>query len=770
MKKIYLILAAAAGMTVASCTSDEYVGTNNPYGETAANDGSIRFGFNVQGMTRADIVGDAAAAKLGNHFYVIGTKGQEETNSPSKDLVFDNYLVCYGINTAGKTASNTANWEYVGVTPEASPNENYAYLTSMDPERLKGAQTIKYWDYSTSQYDFHAFSTGTKKAVLKTDLSNSTSDTSDDVNTGEIGVTASKYGAGLASATAYTFYIPELSGLQGAYITDITPVAKTNYGKEVQLQFKNLGSKIRIALYETVPGYSIDASTVKFYTADAAITDATKPGDLAGEHSTTAALISAATNGFFEKGEIAVSFPNIGTSATGNGNKYKAHVNVTPVAAASPRRYQTFGTLDNKVIAEKKEAAGASYIGRKITEATFAGTPELGYYQVVFPVSSSSPLTLRVDYTLVSTDGSGETIKVYGAKAVVPATYTVWQPNYAYTYIFKISDNTNGWTSTAANDPAGLFPITFDAVVQEVKDANAEQTTVTTVATPSITTYQQGHNHAAKNEYSNATGAKDIYVQVMDNENTTSPGYVGISSTTKPLLNDVDPYIASKLYKVTTSGAAISEATVMDALQNRTTAIESTDNADITGRNGITLTAQENGVDKTIDNTVTTIVNGVDDQKITEFTEGTVAKIKISALEANASYAYVYDYGNTAKTATTIYQPKTAADDYVIPTTEKYITAATIDGGTVTGANETVNYAYLYFQKTTDGTTTTYSYYSVDGKTTVPAGLLKVVVNATNLPAGDGSKKVSEVSAKFVFDTYIHNDGKYAVKVIKIVG
>ena len=768
MKKIYLILAAAVGMTLASCTSDEYVGTNNPYGETAANDGSIRFGFNVQGMTRADIVGDAAAAKLGNHFYVIGTKGQEETNSPSKDLVFDNYLVCYGINTAGKTASNTANWEYVGVTPGAASNADYAYLTSMSRE--KDAQTIKYWDYSTTQYDFHAFSTGNKKAVLKTDLSSSTTDTSDDVNTGEIGVTASQYGAGLASPTAYTFYIPELSGLQGAYITDITTVLKADYKKEVQLQFKNLGSKIRIALYETVPGYSIDASTVKFYTADADGTDASKPGDLADEHSTTAALISADANGFFEKGTIDVSFPNIGTSTpTENGNKNKAYVNVTPVAAATPRLYQSFGALDNKVAAEKKEAAGTNYIGRNITQATFAGTPELGYYQVVFPVSSSSPLTLRVDYQLVSTDGSGETIKVYGAKAVVPATYTVWQPNYAYTYIFKISDNTNGWTSTASNDPAGLFPITFDAVVQEVKDANAEQTTVTTVATPSITTYQQGHNHAAKDEYSNATGAKDIYVQVMDNENTTSPGYVGVSSTTKPLLNVVDPYIASKLYKVTTTGAAISEATVVDALENRTTVITSTDNNNLTGRNGITLTAQTNGANQTIDNTVTTIVNGVDDQEIPGFDAGTVAKIKISALEANASYAYVYDYGNKAKKATTIYQPKTAADDYVIPTTEKYITATTIDGGSATSAGDSVDDGYLYFQKTTDGTTTTYSYYSVDGKTTVPAGLLKVKVNDTNLPAGDGSKKVSEVSAKFVFDTYIRNDGLYAVKIIKIV-
>lgn len=54
---------------------------------------------------------------------------------------------------------------------------------------------------------------------------------------------------------------------------------------------------------------------------------------------------------------------------------------------------------------------------------------------------------------------------------------------------FKISDNTNGYTG---NDPnkAGLYPITFDAVVTEMTDKT--QGTTTTVATPSITTYQEG--------------------------------------------------------------------------------------------------------------------------------------------------------------------------------------------------------------------------------------------------------------------------------------
>lgn len=749
MKTKYFFLAGFAAM-LASCANEEYIGDTSPNATLEqTGDGSIQFGFDMQNATRGDIVGSGAATLLGYNFYVTGTKGTEETDNPSKTLVFDNYLVHYGINTAGTTESNTANWEYVGITPGSGDYTDWAKLAT-----TATTQTIKYWDHSTNQYDFLAFSTGNKKAVKKTAFTGEGA-----LVAGEIGVTEMKYGTGLKGSTAYTFYIPELEGLQNSYITDITPVAKTNYDKEVQLQFKNLGSKIRIALYETVPGYSINASTVKFYTVDAN----DSPSDLAGEHSATAALISAdATYGFVEKGTIAVSFPKIGTNANGNGNKNKASVTVTPVAAASPRLYQTFGTLDNKQPAEGSEASGNNYLGRSLTQATYAGNSAVGYYQVVFPVSTSSPLTLRVDYQLISTDGSGETINVYGAKAVVPATYTVWQPNYAYTYIFKISDNTNGWTSTTSTDPNGLFPITFDAVVAEIKDVSGEQTTITTVAMPSITTYQQGHDNT-KDEYSIATG-KNIYVQVMDNENTTTPSLVGVSPSTKPLLNDNDPYIASKLYDVTSStGAPISEATVMDALQNRTTAIAGTDDATLTGRNGITLTKSE-----AINNTVTSIENGADDKAIT-VTAGQAAMITIGSLTAGHTYAYVYDYGNVAKTVKTFYQPKTATTGSIIANGTKYITLEML-GNIVakTSGSEAADDAYIYFSKTTtDGVHYTYSYYSVDGKEgNLPAGLLKV--SKGSLLTGNGSS-TTVTEGDFVFDIYNRNTGKYAVKVIKIV-
>lgn len=752
MKK-KLFFAAVAIVALASCSDNEFIGDNSPTTQQENAADEIQFSFDMQKVTRGDIYGGEAAKLLGNNFYVEGTKGTEPASSPTTTVVFDNYLVHYGVNTAGTTESNTANWEYVGVTPGSGDYANYVKLGSY------GSQTIKYWDYSQSQYDFLAFSTGTFKAVSGTPGAN------------EIGVTKIATGTTLATA-AYTFNVPSVDALAQTYITDITEVLKTNYGKEVQLKFKNLGAKVRIALYETIPGYAV--KDVNFYQWDGTTDFTTGEGKVKG---TTAALISADANGFPHDATIQVSFPHIGvnnspeaTSPNSPKADYnKASVTVTPVTTNS-QKWQTFGTLANfAATKESTEIADGNYIGRTLPTATFAGSADAKYYQNMFPVSSPSPITLRVDYTLVSIDGSTEEINIYGAKAVVPSTYTKWLPNYAYTYIFKISDNTNGWTDTDATK-AGLFPITFDAVVAEATDANAEQTTITTVATPTITTYQQNHNPnkngnwISTDEYSKATG-KNIYVQVMDNNNTTT-------ATLKGDLNGNTPEGKAKslLYKLDKDAT---EAIVMDALENRTATYDG-DAASITGRNGLGLAKQ------TISNTETSIVNGVDDNPI-ELTAGQAAMITITgtgALDAG-TYAYVYDYTTVTSPATKRaeieeYQPILPGTSYIesSASTKTFYTVTTTQLGEIAEESATVDLTaagannYLYFSKTKNGTgSTTYSYISIVGKTTLPAGVVKIAKSLAGTAVGN----TAPVEGTFYFDKYFSNDGKYAVKVIKVV-
>lgn len=545
----YLYFAAAL-VAFASCSDDNFVGNNSPtVGGENGNGGAIVFNSGAKGTTRANQIGADAANLLNKKFVVSGFKGDGTTMS----TVFDNYIVEWKENTAGKTASNTSDWEYVGIDAAA-------------PSAISGKQTIKFWDYSTSRYDFAAYSLGTNTSI-----------TEGTPTSGQILVTSISPGS---YAPSYTLK-GAAEDLAKCYISDMVTVAKANYQKEVQLTFRSLGTKIRVGLYETVPGYSV--KDVKFYTDNT-----TTLAD--GATATSATLfMPSGTVGFGSAGTYTVTFAS-----------NVAQVAFTKDGGAALTTQKDFGALGYKA-KEGNETGGNIYLGRSSNDASCAGS---GYTTVLPNTAAGDVLELRVDYTLVSIDGSGEEIKIHGAKAFVPATYTVWKPNFAYTYIFKISDNTNGWTSTTDTEPAGLYPITFDAIVTEAVDANNEQTTITNVATPSITTYQKNHD-TTKDEYSAATGA--IYVQVM------------VDGTLK---ND----LASKgqLYKLS---AAKTEADVMDALNIQ---VSSTETA-ITGRNELVLTKVAS------DATITTIP-GEDGNNIT-VTAGTAASFTPTA----GTYAYVYD-------------------------------------------------------------------------------------------------------------------------------
>ena len=734
MKK-KLFFAAVAIVALASCSDNEFIGDNSPTTQQENAADEIQFGLNVQNTTRAgELIGATAAEKLGGMFVVEGTKGSEETSSPSTTVVFDNYLVGYTANTAGKTESNTRNWEYVGLQSGIANRMTGATWTALHGTGTAQAQTVKYWDYSTTQYDFIAWSTGLREAVTDAAVAGS-----------KVKVTRINTGSTLAS-NGFQLTAASAEDLLQCYYTDINTVLKAKYGEPVTLTFRNMAAKVRVALYETVPGYSI--KDVKFYTSDA---NPTAPTDLGTGTSEDATLFTMGSDVLPQSGEVTVFYPHIGTehrNAPQTTDYNKASVTVGAVTGGATSTTQGFGALtDQYGAAESHEAAG-KYLGRSLPNATYAGSSADKFYTAVIPNSTGKALTLRVDYTLVSTDGSGEEIKVYGAKAVVPATYTVWQPNYAYTYVFKISDNSNGWTSTVSSDKQGLFPITFDAVVTNFIDANDEQATITTVATPSITTYQQGHDPKAQDEYSKAQkagvdlgGRRIIKKKIMNNSGAPA------------LANDLNGTNKSLLFAVTTTGTTISEATVMDALQNRTNTYS---DASPAGRNGITLTTNGN-----IDNTVTQIVNGVDDQPITKIAgtaiaAGQVAKIDIDQLGAG-TYAYVY--------CTTVPTKDEAIYNVAVATSENYTNyyAVALTGTETPLTSGTAAAGKVYFVKNVDANGDFVSY--TFKQTKVGDDVTGLVV--ADIPAAKASGGF--VSTNFYFDVYNQNDGAYAVKVIKVV-
>ena len=618
-----LFFAAAALVALANCSENDFVGNNSPDTSQEKEANAIAFNSGVRTLTRTDHAGADAAGLLNNKFIVGGFKGATGTSTvfdetgaittagvPSTGMVFDNYQVGWTTNTAGTTQSNTSDWEYVGLSflaPSSLVNDQNVM------------QSIKYWDYAADQYDFIAYSTSnaTVTTTLSTDADEAAA-VSRAITNNLVHVTP--INASNASSAAY-----KLSGkdteLKKCYIADMVTAYKVDktppqpkFQDEIQFKFRALASKVRVALYETVPGYSV--KDVKFYIDATKNLNSTTDGDKVANATlfTTGGTGTAnAMNYFYTSGTYTVYFPTIGAANINNSDYNKAHVSF---AASSQETTKNFSTL-NYTGKEKLEKTGTQFLGRSAATATFAGAAADNYYQIAMPNEAGTVLELRIDYTLESIDGSGEEINVYGATAFVPAIYAAWKSNYAYTYIFKITDNTNGWTNTAnaasnTVDPAGLYPITFDAVVMETQDYT--QSTITTVATPSITTYQKGHVYT-DDEYSAAKG--DIYVQVMNND--ANPAALKADLNTK-----------GKLYEVAATNTkdkdgVVSEAEIMDALN-----IVSLDATPVP-MNGWMLTDGP---------TVTypTAIDGADGNTIT-VTANTAAKFSPAA---NKVYAYVY--------------------------------------------------------------------------------------------------------------------------------
>ena len=737
MKK-YLFFAAAL-VALASCSDDQFVGDNSPTMGVENNEGAIVFGSGAKAITRADHVGADAASLLNNQFVVGGFKGTYTSGQDLQNVtiatgkVFDNYLVQWGANTAGTTTDNTSDWKYVGIT-------------AAEPSGIAGnTQSIKYWDYTATQYDFIAYSTGNATIVT-------TGTASDAITGNKVLVTA------ITPTTAKTSAY-QLSGkaadLAKCYIADMVTVYKDgtdgmHYQDEVQLTFRALASKVRMAIYETVPGYSV--KDVKFYT-NSSTTIAAGPGE-----NYDATLFTTGTtdkDNFYTAGTYTVKFPTIGKSnvtPSKNSDYNKAHASFAVVDGGKATT-QAFGTLQ-KVGQEYKEAEGTYYIGRNATNASFAGTTS-PYYQIVMPNEEGAVLELRVDYTLLSIDGSGEEIHIHGATAYVPAIYAQWKSNYAYTYIFKISDNTNGWTSTVTDDPAGLYPITFDAIVMETQDYT--QSTITNVATPSITTYQKGHvyNDGTPNdEYDKDKGK--IYVQVY------------WSGASPELRADLDT--KGQLY--TLSDVTATEAKVMDALNIQMPTAAS--GYSITGRNGLSL--------KTETTTATiTAIPGPDGNDITVTTK-TAAEFTPAA----GTYAYVYD-------------TDTYAGDYYPTEPAGWPTGYYTNAACTTDATGTFSAGTYYRKSTTirtyveltsapsDWSTTDNVYYRDEACTTPLNSAFTTAITLSSKPAdwnetnnvyySDAACTTPVNSAyangsyykKGFYRKYTVNNKIYGVKVIKVV-
>ena len=393
------LLAAALGITLAGCSDDatEQLAPQNVQQQTPT---AILFSNVANTVTRASHTESAALLKNSIVFF-----GNKTTSAGATNTIFDNYRLQYTAGSAGKTETNVNDWEYVGLTS------------------LKNAvQDVKYWDYTSANYNFVAAS---------------------GLATGE----------SITDANGMKIHVASASAMDSIYIADRITVQPADYNKTVQFQFRRLGARMRIGFYETVPGYAI--KNLIFYYVGAP----------------SGNKILGVGGAFPQSGAYNVTYGDDNVATV----KFNGGSNVTGWSSQ-------FGTLDYTYAESKVQGEGKEYIdengnltGTQVKKFLSGTSAQPTYakgsytidgkenttsdYKPILPNENNTlKMQLRVDYTLVALDGSGDEIKVRDAYVSVPVEYLQWKPNHAYTYIFKISDKSNGYTGK--NDDSSINPET----------------------------------------------------------------------------------------------------------------------------------------------------------------------------------------------------------------------------------------------------------------------------------------------------------------------
>lgn len=608
MKKY--VLFATALIALASCTNDEFVGDKTK--GDANGFAPISFNFDVPTATRA--TGGAAASKLNNQFIVWGEKNEDQTSGAAGaapaagNLVFQNYQVNYGANSAYSTTSNTKDWEYVGYTHSSEYQSNISTTTG-------DVQTIKYWDYAASYYTFTAVSAKPEDITAgRVKINKVTSGTT--VYDKGYTVTLAKDASNVYPSLADLYFADRLPIAQGSG-KDRT--AQNAYGGNATFTFRNSLTQVRAGVYETIPGYEVTA--IKFYVTS----------DAEAKVSSTSAF-----------GVIA---PNIGTNY--EGTLTVTYYDETDVDTKNHPKLSFSGTPNTDLIlgTNMSTLSTSAPLGTSATSPTWDTSG--GAFTAVLPqIDNTTNMKLKVDYTLYNSV-TGETINITGKTAEVPGKYLAWKPNFKYTYLFKINDD-------------DLYPITFDAVVIEAENGEAEY--ITTVSEPSITTFGvKGGKYQVGNDQYEATS--DVYATIVDG------GAV------------IDPTGKYNVYTVATTDATtypITEASVAESI------------AEVSAKtHQVTCTAYSTNVSETA------TVPGEDGKDIT------LPAGKAIKLQSLAAGTYAIEYEKTARTYKYVVVPIADATEFAAAKTALNLYTDNT-GTTAVASGDTFDATATYYKKVVD--------------------------------------------------------------------
>ena len=443
MKKFAIATASLA--LLASCSSDTEL-TGKQEIETKAN----AIGFEV--LNRNGIITKAGEGRAKLHesrHYNFGVFAYKNNNSDGQEIM-KNYLVGYnGANVTGtghcvgyfmdnvQTTLNTSKWAYekLGSTDYTYEGTD-GYYKKSDTFYMSNVanQYLKYWDMSSQSVEFYAYApyiNGTATATINYSSKTIT-----------IPVEGIEDGYDDESKHEYMF----------AY----NIVNNSQYGSQVQLNFKRISARLNIKFYEDVKGYKVD------------ILDLMEDGNSGVAAAPAKAVESGNTTTYqygtlYHKGGAEIDFSDTNPLLTVTGNPAE--------------------TFNRDAQDHIKFAIPTETLTEEKTDAKASATD---YY--VIPANDDNTqtgLTFHVTYKLTSED-TGETIIVRNATVHVKYDYCQWQPNYVYTYIFRITKSSTGSTGPTDIDPSdpsvgkpALYPIIFDdCTVEGWQNADETETPI----------------------------------------------------------------------------------------------------------------------------------------------------------------------------------------------------------------------------------------------------------------------------------------------------
>lgn len=480
MKKVFFFAATLAAM--ASCSTEGLV--DDWFGN--GKDGAISFVMGQKNMTRSY----QDMQKTGHYnFGVFAYKSTDEVTP-----VMPNYLVGYyddnlayqksgtTVGDEGGVADGLSYWMYEGMG-NTEYTGTYAGAAITDAYKSNNPnQFLKFWDNAASNTAFYAYApyingTGT---VTYVDGVPQTDKTGNDVKV-----------MCFPNGTLKAAMVEDGDPVdQSEYMYAYNNVAKTNYGHDVALNFKRLNAKVNIKFWEDVNGYDVRildlSSSYKGVQAAASIKNPNFPlaapiGD--AYDGLTFGNYGYAGGKFYSENGVKISF----ASSPEAIKQFKGteQTNTTPLVFTSPTEAKIGETRFTAAQSPSTYYAipkgqGETLLENTTTDFADAATTEDAKYGV-------TGFTFHVTYELTAKD-TGERIVVNNATVHVPYEYCNWKANTHYTYIFKITTNSNGTTEdTPTIDPKdpevptvqALYPIVFDNCTVEDWTENESEWVIT---------------------------------------------------------------------------------------------------------------------------------------------------------------------------------------------------------------------------------------------------------------------------------------------------